>query len=71
MPRYTASPPPGRRIVLKPIHDLPLARRVDILCRPEALHRTAVQQVVTALQRYAASTQMQVPAEDQSRRLWN
>ncbi|WP_104167574.1 LysR family transcriptional regulator [Arthrobacter sp. SX1312] len=51
MPRHTASPPPGSGIVLKPIHDLPLARRVDILCRPEALHRTAVQQVVTTLRR--------------------
>ena len=49
MPRHTASPPPGSGVILKPIHDLPLARRVDILCRPEALHRTAVQQVVTAL----------------------
>lgn len=49
MPRHTASPPSGSGIVLKPIRDLPLARRVDVLCRPEALQRTAVQQVVGAL----------------------
>ena len=54
MPRHTASPPPGSGIVLKPIRDLPLARRVDILCRPEALQRTAVQQVVDALRRMQA-----------------
>ena len=53
MPRHTASPPPGSGIVLKSIHDLPLARRVDILCRPEALHRSAVLQVIAALQRIA------------------
>ncbi|MDK1327521.1 LysR family transcriptional regulator [Arthrobacter sp. zg-Y1143] len=51
MPRHTAAPPPGSGIVLKPIHDLPLARRVDILCRPEALQRVAVLQVVDALRR--------------------
>ena len=56
MPRHTASPPPGSGVILKPIHDLPLARRVDILCRPEALHRTAVQQVVTALRDIVGST---------------
>ena len=56
MPRHTASPPPGSGVILKPIHDLPLARRVDILCRPEALHRTAVQQVVTALREIVGST---------------
>ncbi|MCQ1957858.1 LysR family transcriptional regulator [Arthrobacter sp. zg-Y826] len=64
MPRHTASPPPGSGIVLKPIRDLPLARRVDILCRPEALHRTAVQQVVTALQRNTSSAQPSVAAAD-------
>lgn len=56
MPRYTASPPPGSGIVLKPIRDLPLARRVDILCRPEALHRTAVQRVITTLRETAVPT---------------
>ncbi|MGW9404161.1 LysR family transcriptional regulator [Arthrobacter sp. NPDC055585] len=49
MPRRTASPPEGSGLVLKPIRGLPLARHVDVLCRPEALHRAAVQQVVTAL----------------------
>ena len=51
MPRHTASPPAGSGIVLKPIRDLPLARRVDLLCRPEALQRTAVLQVADALRR--------------------
>lgn len=55
MPRHTASPPPGSGIVLKPIRDLPLARRIDILCRPEALHRTAVQHVITTFRRVAVS----------------
>ena len=56
MPRRTASPPPGSGVLLKPIHDLPLARHVDLLCRPETLHRTAVQQVVTALKHIVTST---------------
>lgn len=55
MPRHTASPRQGSGVVLKPIHDLPLARHVDILCRPEALHRTAVRQVVDALRQIAVS----------------
>ncbi|MBP3036587.1 LysR family transcriptional regulator [Arthrobacter sp. zg-ZUI100] len=56
MPRHTAAPPSGSGIVLKPIHDLPLARRVDILCQPEALHRTAVLQVIAALRRTSFSS---------------
>jgi len=55
MPRRTAAPRPGSGLVLKPIRDLPLARHVDLLCRPEALHRTAVQQVVTALRQIVAA----------------
>lgn len=56
MPRYTAAPLPGSRIILKPLSDLHLSRCVDILCRPEALHRTAVQKVVTTLQQRAMPT---------------
>lgn len=63
MPRYTA-PPAGSGIVLKPIHGLPLARRVDILCRPEALHRTAVQRVVTTLRENLPSTCSPTPPMD-------
>ncbi|WP_104118986.1 LysR family transcriptional regulator [Arthrobacter sp. B1805] len=55
MPRHTAPPLSGSGIVLKPLHDLPLARHVDILCRPEALHRAAVQKVVSTLQHRATS----------------
>ncbi|KAD3633117.1 LysR family transcriptional regulator [Arthrobacter yangruifuii] len=51
MPRHTASPPAGSGIVLKPIRDLPLARRVDVLCRPEALQRAAVLEVLHTLRR--------------------
>jgi DNA-binding transcriptional LysR family regulator len=54
MPRYTAAPQPGSRLVLKPLRDVHLSRRVDILCRPESLHRTAVQRVVSTLQNLAA-----------------
>lgn len=56
MPRHTAPPRSGSGIVLKPIHDLPLARHVDILCRPEALHRTAVQKVATTLLQHHATS---------------
>lgn len=53
MPRYIAAPDLGSRIILKPLADLHLSRCVDILCRPEALHRTAVRKVVTTLQETA------------------
>jgi DNA-binding transcriptional LysR family regulator len=56
MPRYTAAPHPGSGIVLKPLSDLQLGRCVDILCRPEALHRTAVRRVVNALRGSALPT---------------
>ncbi|MER1996645.1 MAG: LysR family transcriptional regulator [Arthrobacter sp.] len=55
MPRHTASPPPGSGLLLKPIRDLPLARHVDVLCRPEALQRIAVQRVVAALREVVAA----------------
>lgn len=54
MPRHTASPP--HDVVLKPLHDLPLARHIDILCRPEALHRAAVQHVITTLRAIAPAS---------------
>lgn len=57
MPRYTAAPQPGSRIVLKPLRDVNVSRRVDVLCRPENLHRIAVQKVVSTLQGLAAPTQ--------------
>ncbi len=56
MPRHTAPPVSGSGVVLKPIDDLPLARRIDLLCRPEALHRAAVQHVIRALREIATST---------------
>lgn len=48
MPRYTAAPTDGR-IVLKPLVGLPLARNIDVLARPEALHRNAAHTVLAAL----------------------
>lgn len=59
MPRHTASPSPDSGVVLQPIRDLPLARHVDILCRPEALHRAAVRQVVATLREIADPAQAQ------------
>jgi DNA-binding transcriptional LysR family regulator len=58
MPRYTAAPQPGSGIVLKPLRDLSLSRSVDILCRPETLHRTATRRVISALQQRATSNGM-------------
>ena len=53
MPRHTAAPRRGGPVVLKPLRDLELSRHVDILCRPETLHRTAVRNVVDALRNRA------------------
>lgn len=60
MPRHTAAPQPGSRVVLKPLGGLQLTRHVDILCRPEALHRTAVQKVVAAFQDRAAQARQRI-----------
>jgi hypothetical protein len=36
--------------VLRPLADLPTTRHIDILTRPETLHRAAVQTVLKTLQ---------------------
>jgi DNA-binding transcriptional LysR family regulator len=56
MPRQIAAPQPGSRVVLKPLRDLHLVRHVDILCRPENLHRAAVHKVATAFQHRTTSS---------------
>ncbi len=49
MPRHTMSAASLDGIVLLPLHDLPLAREIDALSRPEALHRVAVRRVLSTL----------------------
>ena len=52
LPGYTSRPEPG--VVLRPLSDLPAGRHIDVLARPESLHRAAVRTVLTALQAIAA-----------------
>ncbi|WIM99525.1 LysR family transcriptional regulator [Actinoplanes oblitus] len=47
LPGYTTVPDP--RLVLRPLADLPVGRHIDVLARPEALHRAAVRVVLEAL----------------------
>ncbi|SNY74047.1 LysR family transcriptional regulator [Paractinoplanes atraurantiacus] len=51
LPGHTT--PPDPRLVLRPLADLPAARHVDVLTRPETLHRAAVRSVLGALQQIA------------------
>ncbi|MEU4625791.1 LysR family transcriptional regulator [Actinoplanes sp. NPDC023801] len=48
LPGLTSVPDP--RLVLRPLADLPATRHIDILARPETLHRAAVRTVVRTLQ---------------------
>jgi DNA-binding transcriptional LysR family regulator len=52
LPGYTSRPEPG--VVLRPLADLPAGRHIDVLARPESLHRIAVRTVLGALQEIAA-----------------
>ncbi|GGR59596.1 LysR family transcriptional regulator [Actinoplanes ianthinogenes] len=47
LPGYTTVPDP--RLVLRPLADLPAGRHIDVLTRPETLHRAAVRRVLDAL----------------------
>ncbi len=47
LPGHTSVPNP--RLVLRPLADLPAGRFVDVLTRPETLHRLAVRTVLDAL----------------------
>jgi DNA-binding transcriptional LysR family regulator len=55
LPGYTTRPDPG--LVLRPLDDLPVRRRVDVLARPETLSRTAVQVVLQSLREIAEGLQ--------------
>ncbi|MFT3877501.1 MAG: LysR family transcriptional regulator [Propioniciclava sp.] len=54
MPRYTRGHAGLDGVVLLPVADLPLARQIDALARPEALHRRAVRGVLDSLVALAA-----------------
>ncbi|GAA3453212.1 LysR family transcriptional regulator [Dactylosporangium matsuzakiense] len=60
LPGYTSRPDPD--VVLRPLADLPAARHIDVLTRPETLHRAAVRSVLTALHDIAAAPQQLPPA---------
>ncbi|KUL39974.1 LysR family transcriptional regulator [Actinoplanes awajinensis] len=47
LPGRTTGPDP--RLVLRPLADLPAERHIDVLTRPETLHRAAVRTVLDAL----------------------
>ncbi|WP_328470155.1 LysR family transcriptional regulator [Actinoplanes sp. NBC_00393] len=51
LPGYTTVPNPG--VVLRPLADLPAGRHIDVLTRPETLHRAAVRTVLATLRRIA------------------
>ena len=52
LPGYTSPPHPG--VLLRPLADLPAGRHIDVLTRPESLHRVAVRTVLGALREIAA-----------------
>jgi DNA-binding transcriptional LysR family regulator len=47
LPGFTTVPDP--RLVLRPLADLPAGRHIDVLARPETLHRAAVRRVLDVL----------------------
>ncbi|MBG0564835.1 LysR family transcriptional regulator [Actinoplanes aureus] len=53
LPVYTTVPSPG--IVLRPLADLRAGRYIDVLTRPENLHRAAVRTVLDSLRRIATA----------------
>lgn len=55
LPGYTTRPDPG--LVLRPLDDLSVRRRVDVLARPETLSRAAVQVVLQSLHDIAEELQ--------------
>ncbi|MDR4532033.1 LysR family transcriptional regulator [Glutamicibacter sp. PS] len=55
MPRYTMRADSLDGVVLLPLRDLPLARQIDALSRPEALHRRAVREVLAILTELCAA----------------
>ncbi|MCA2216214.1 LysR family transcriptional regulator [Jidongwangia harbinensis] len=51
LPGYTT--PPDPRLALRPLADLPAGRHIDVLARPETLHRAAARQVLDTLRTIA------------------
>lgn len=49
IPRYTAGSTLGRSVVLRPLEGIANRRRIDLLARPESMHRRSVQLVLTAI----------------------
>jgi len=54
LPGRTTAPDP--RLALRPLADLPTARHIDVLARPETLHRGSVRAVLAALGAVAGQT---------------
>ena len=54
LPRYTAAPPVGSGVVLRPLAGVKTDRRIDLLIRPERADRRAVVAVVDSLRSIAA-----------------
>ncbi|GLY07110.1 MULTISPECIES: LysR family transcriptional regulator [Actinoplanes] len=52
LPGYIRVPGPG--VVLRPLADIPAGRHIDVLSRPETLHRTTVRAVVEQLHEVSA-----------------
>lgn len=53
LPGYTSVPDP--RLVLRPLADLPAGRYIDVLTRPETLHRATVRAVLEVLRGIASA----------------
>lgn len=49
LPRYTAGAAVGENVVLRELHGIANSRRIDLLARPETMHRRSVQLVVDAM----------------------
>ncbi|MEV4345040.1 LysR family transcriptional regulator [Actinoplanes sp. NPDC049596] len=54
LPAYTTAPDP--RLALRPLADLPATRQIDVLTRPETLHRASVRSVLEALRAVSRAT---------------
>ena len=49
IPRYTAGAAVGEKVVLRGLEGIANRRRIDLLARPESMHRRSVQLVVKAM----------------------
>ena len=49
IPRYTAGAAVGEAVVLRPLEGIANRRRIDLLARPESMHRRSVQLVAAAM----------------------